>query len=190
MANKKRIDLLSQAEIDDLYARPVFNHEERHLYFSLAQEEIPVATQYSNERTQLYFILQLGYFKAKQQFFPFNIEDVREDAHYVNELYLNNKAILSSKVSREYSRKQKEDILQLCNYKQFSEENAEDIRQYLCGLLQIYPKAHNALRQLIVHFNQCNIMIPAYRTLQDLFTSAYRIEKKRLDELCRSGESL
>lgn len=186
MANKKRIDLLSQAEIDDLYARPVFNKEERCLYFSLTHKEFTVAMQYSNERTQLYFILQLGYFKAKQQFYSFNLEEVIEDARTVNELYLKNKAILSGRISREYSAVQRETILRLCGYEQFSEKNAKQIMQHLGGLLQIYPKAHNALRQLMVHFNQGNIIIPAYRTLQDLFTSAYRVEKERLDKLMQS----
>ncbi len=64
--NKKRIDLLSPVEIEDLYSRPTFNDEERFLYFTLNKEEISSAMNYSNERTRLYFILQLGYFKAKQ----------------------------------------------------------------------------------------------------------------------------
>ena len=37
--NKKRIDLLPQAEIDDLYERPIFNDEERLLYFTLNEKE-------------------------------------------------------------------------------------------------------------------------------------------------------
>ncbi|GEM_PF-5793029 len=37
--NKKRIDLLSQAEIEDLYERPAFNDEERLLLANQWKEE-------------------------------------------------------------------------------------------------------------------------------------------------------
>jgi len=87
--NKKRIDLLPQAEIDDLYAFPIFNDEERLLYFTLNESEIVAAKRFANARTRLYFILQLGYFKAKQQFFSFTIHEVIEDAEFVNGMYLN-----------------------------------------------------------------------------------------------------
>ena len=184
--NKKRIDLLSPVEIEDLYSRPTFNDEERLLYFTLNKEEISSAMNYSNERTRLYFILQLGYFKAKQRFYSFSLDEVTEDAKYINEIYLDKKSIISGKISREYIRNQKEDILKLCNYKRFSDDNEKEITQHLCSLLKIYPKAHNALRQLIVHFNQCDIILPKYRTLQNLFTKAYRIEKKRLDDVMLS----
>lgn len=82
--NNKRINLLSPAEIDDLYARPVFNEEERMLYFTLNQEEINIAMHYAHPRTRLYFMLQLAYFKAKQQFYAFNFEDVIEDARHAH----------------------------------------------------------------------------------------------------------
>ncbi len=184
--NKKRIDLLSQAEIEDLYARPVFNDEERLLYFTLDEKEMSAVMHHENERTRLYFILQLGYFKAKQRFYSFDLDEVVEDAEYVNDIYCDKKAVMSGKITREYLKNQREDILKLCDYQLFSDDHEEKITDHLCGLLKIYPKAHNALRQLILHFNQRSIILPTYRTLQDLFTKAYRIEKNRLDDLMLS----
>ena len=184
--NNKRIDLLSPAEIEDLYVRPVFNDEERLLYFTLNEQETCAAMNYSNERTRLYFILQLGYFKAKQRFFSFSLDEVITDAEYVSAIFLYKKISISGKISREYIKKQKEDVLILYDYKQFSAGNEKEITQHLCGLLKIYPKAHNTLRQLMVHFNQCHIILPKYRTLQNLFTKAYGIEKKRLNEVMSS----
>ncbi|NJR65276.1 MAG: DUF4158 domain-containing protein, partial [Leptolyngbyaceae cyanobacterium CRU_2_3] len=72
MDELKRIQLLTDAEISDLYDRPDFNKEEREFFFTLNQAEEKLLTHYRNARTQVYFILQLGYFKAKQQFFDIN----------------------------------------------------------------------------------------------------------------------
>ena len=65
MDETKRIQLLTDVEISDLYDRPDFNSEERELFFALNQAEEKVLSQYRNARTRVYFILQLGYFKAK-----------------------------------------------------------------------------------------------------------------------------
>ena len=184
--NKKRIDLLPQAEIDDLYERPVFNDEEKLLYFTLTKTESISAMRYTNVRTRLYFILQLGYFKAKQQFYSFHIDEVIEDAAFVNNIYLNGESILSGRIARDYVKKQRDDILKLCCYRLFSDDTKEQVTSHLCSLIKIYPKYHNALRQLIIYFDKNNIVLPNYRALQDLFTKVCSIERNRLNDLMSS----
>lgn len=171
--NKERIDLLPQAEIEDLYGRPIFNDEEKLLYFTLTESESLATMKYAKVRTRLYFILQLGYFKAKQQFYSFNIDEVAEDAKFVNNVFLNGKSILSGKITREYAKNQRDAILKLCCYRLLSDDTEEQVTSHLCSLIKIYPKYHNALRQLIIYFDQNNIVLPNYRVLQDLFTKAY-----------------
>lgn len=83
MTNLKRIYLLSEAEIDELYARPIFNQEERELYFDLNKAELDVLDQLTTTKTRLYFILQLGYFKAKYQFFTFSLDEVNDDVTFL-----------------------------------------------------------------------------------------------------------
>ena len=83
MTNLKRIYLLPEAEIADLYARPVFNQNEQQLYFELTQVELDTLGQFGTIKTKVHFILQLAYFKAKNQFFTFTFDDVRADVDYV-----------------------------------------------------------------------------------------------------------
>ena len=71
----KRIHLLSRVEVDELYARPNFNANEQRLYFTLTFTEREVLAQFSKTKTRIFFILQLGYFKAKQQFFNFSLNE-------------------------------------------------------------------------------------------------------------------
>src|SRR6266576_3644267 len=83
MTNLKRIYLLPEAEIADLYARPIFNQNEQRLYFELTQAELDIMGQFGTVRTKVHFILQLAYFKAKNQFFTFTFDGVRGDVDYV-----------------------------------------------------------------------------------------------------------
>ena len=83
MSNQKRLYLLSEAEIEEIYDRPIFNQEEQSLYFELNQNELNALDQLESIKTRLHFILQIGYFKAKQRFFKFRFEDVQNDVTYI-----------------------------------------------------------------------------------------------------------
>ena len=80
MENSKRIHLLSNTEVEELYARPKFNAHEQRLYFTLSKPEQAALARHTNTKTCVYFIFQLGYFKAKQQFFNFSFDDVSAHA--------------------------------------------------------------------------------------------------------------
>ena len=188
MANIKRISLLSEAEITDLYARPEFNPDERKLYFSINKErELEILRHYSNIKTRVYFILQLGYFKAKQRFFEFELEDVYADVKYILSNFPNDtEATLSGRISRNYISQQKNEILQLLGYQDWSPKYQHQIELHICELIRYYPKSHSALRQLLGYFDNKQIIIPSYRTLQDMFTKAFSSEEKRLNHLILS----
>lgn len=142
---------------------------------------------YSNTRTRVYFILQLGYFKAKQQFFNFNFESARNDVKFILRTYYNNKKLtLSGYLSRDYIRLQKQSILALFNYRNWSTKYEHQIESHICELLRYYPKGHSAMRQLIGYFDNQRIVIPTYRKLQDMFTKAFATEEKRLNKVILS----
>ena len=66
---KDRITILEDAEIEELYGRPRFTHDERVHYFALTPEERAVADGHYRLASRVLFILQAGYFKAKTLFF-------------------------------------------------------------------------------------------------------------------------
>ena len=61
---KDRITILEDAEIEELYGRPRFTHDERVHYFALTPEERAVADGHYSMASRVLFILQAGYFKA------------------------------------------------------------------------------------------------------------------------------
>ena len=84
MYSHDRINLLSDAEIEAIYALPVFNEVEQALYFEFSDQEMAYAKKYRTIKLQLYFLLSLGYFKAKQRFYATDlIIGSAQDAQYI-----------------------------------------------------------------------------------------------------------
>ncbi len=83
----KRLIILSSAEIDALYGRPRFTQQERAEYFALSDSEKAALGQLHSLKSRVFFILQLGYFKARCMFFLFSLRDVEEDVAYIRERY-------------------------------------------------------------------------------------------------------
>lgn len=70
-AHSRRLSILSAAEINDLYGLPNFTQDERSLYFDLSARESAVVGLVRTASVAMHLILQLGYFKAKSQFFVY-----------------------------------------------------------------------------------------------------------------------
>jgi hypothetical protein len=84
----RRLKILGQDEIDEIYGLPRFSDEERELYFALTlSEEAALIEELHSTKSKTTFILQLGYFKARRMFFIFTAKDVTADLNYVTNLY-------------------------------------------------------------------------------------------------------
>jgi hypothetical protein len=82
MKEQKRLRILGDDEIEAIYGRPRFTPEERIQYFSLSQAEAELLTELRSVKSQTYFVLQLGYFKAKHLFFTFDLNEVEPDMQF------------------------------------------------------------------------------------------------------------
>src|SRR6266850_8310666 len=71
----KRLRILGDEEIDALYGRPRFTPDERQEYFAFSPPELTALEQFRSHPSRLYCMLQLGYFKARQQFFVFSLRE-------------------------------------------------------------------------------------------------------------------
>jgi TnpA family transposase len=182
LENIKRIQLLSNAEVEELYIRPEFNVHEQLLYFTLTPSERDALTQFSNTKTRIFFILQLGYFKARQQFFNFSLEDVSNDVQFIANIYYSDLSsiLLTGRISRDYIRRQRQVILSLFDYCAWISDLVQEIQIHIGDLLRYYPKGHSAFRQLLAYFDRRKIIIPSYTTFQDIFSQAFSDEDKRL----------
>jgi hypothetical protein len=79
----RRLDILSAREITDLYGLPSFTDEERRLYFDLSPAEQAAVDAVHTRAAAVHMVLQLGYFKAKRQFFIYDPETVGDDIRHI-----------------------------------------------------------------------------------------------------------
>jgi hypothetical protein len=84
MSNKERLNLLTDAEIEDIYSRPKFNdNNERDYFFTFNEREHKLLKKYASIKSKIFFILQIGYFKATQQFYKFSLNKVEDDVNFI-----------------------------------------------------------------------------------------------------------
>ena len=74
-------------------------------------------------------------------------------------------------------------ILSFFNYRNWSPEYTPEIESHISDLLRYYPKGHSAFRQLLAYFDHQKIIIPSYRTLQEMFGRAFNAEEKRMNAI-------
>ena len=174
MYSPDRIQLLSDEEIDTIYAIPTFNDPERALYFDLNETEKVLLKKYRTVKAKIYFIRTLGYFKAKQQLYRSDLlQSNPTDTQYIMEKYFATSSSLSSgEVDKKTYGKIKTDLLVAFGYQEWSIQLTSTLQLHIGELLKLHPKIHDALRQLLIYFDSHQILLPSYRTLQDLFTTA------------------
>lgn len=87
---QKRLQILGDDEIENLYGLPRFTPEEQMEYFTLLPKEFATIEQLPRIRSRIYTILQLGYFKARHLFFTFSFSIVETDIKHIQERYFPN----------------------------------------------------------------------------------------------------
>jgi Domain of unknown function (DUF4158) len=114
----RRRKILTADELDALYGRPTFTPEERLDYFALSQPEQEALKEFRTVKARVAFVLQLGYFKAKQIFVPCDLAETHEDLAYILAAYFPTTPLEDRRPLNKRTRlKQHHLILALCNYR-------------------------------------------------------------------------
>ena len=75
-SDSRRLSILTAQEIDDLYGLPRFSEDDRRLYFDLNPTERELVDGVFTLSVAVHLVLQLGYFKAKRQFYAYSVDEV------------------------------------------------------------------------------------------------------------------
>lgn len=101
-SSTKRIRILPENEVDDLFARPDFNNDERLIWFELNQQEQSCLQGKRSFASKIDFMIQLGYFKSKHQFFNFTLNEVKGDVSYIIDRFYKDEKLTDIKVGSIY----------------------------------------------------------------------------------------
>ena len=178
-----RLAILTASEIDDLFGLPCFTDEDRRLYFDLSAVEREAAMAYTFA-VSAHFVLPLGYFKAKQQFFIYEPEAVLEDLRHIVERHFPDQDLARvprpSKPTRLW---QPQSILPWMRYR-FGDHTARPERERKAQRsARLSARPIFLLREMLQHLSQARIVAPAYKSWQDMVGQVVTGERDRISQM-------
>lgn len=184
-----RLTILTPKELQAFYGLPEFTEEERDTYFVLDQREKQAMNEYRTFTAKTYFILQLGYFKAKKQFFVFDLKTVTDDAAYILHRHFPHVTALSdSTISKPTRLAQQAEILRLFDYQMCSKEWKQNLQEKANELVTIYTKPIYIFKELVNFLEHHRVVLPGYSFLQEnVIGRAITDEQNRLEKAVRTG---
>jgi TnpA family transposase len=179
-SDSHRLTILTAEEVEDLFGFPRFSDEDRHLYFDLSKLEraavdaytVPVAT---------HLILQLGYFKAKWQFFYDEQNNASADLRYILSRYFPGRNAASIKPpSRPTRLAHQQVILKLFDYRLCETAAKDDLERKAQRTAMLSTQPVYILREMLQHLTNQRIVIPTYTFLQDMVGRVVTYERNRI----------
>ena len=181
LTTERRLSILSSEELADIYDLPVFDAEERDVYFTLSSQEARCLQDLHTLKSRVIFCLQLGYFKAKQLFFSFDLAEVAEDLQHILDRYFVGQVLSNTKPLNKRTRlKQQRLILDLCSYRACQQEERELIEQKARDLARSLVKPNTLFRELLRFLEDQGICLPGYSSMQNMIAAALGFEQQRL----------
>jgi len=137
--------------------------------------------------SQVTFLLQLSYFKAKQLFFAVRFEEVAEDVAYLLARYFpqasradlrppNKRTVLHHHVL----------ILRLFGYRTCAARERDHMAQRASQAARLGSKPVYVFRELLQCLTEQRIVVPGYTVLQDIVGTALTAEQGRLEGILRT----
>jgi len=178
---QNRLQILDDTEIAALYDRPCFTPEERSLYFTLTQPERDARAGLRALPSQLYFMLQLAYFKDKQRFFSFTFADAAADVAYLlAQEGLPPAATDFASLDRRTIGHQRRLILTLFRYRHCGPAERQQILTCAQQAARRTCRPVYIFREIIQYLLAQRIVLPSYTVLQDLVGKVLTEEQQRL----------
>ena len=180
----KRLTILSEAEKLALYGLPDFDDFQRAEYFDLTDAERALVHQRKGLSEQVYCLLQIGYFKAKQAFFNFSLQEAPpEDITFVLQRYFPTTTLTPQPVRESEYYAQRYAIATLFGFHLWSAAHRPRLAEKAIQLARRDVTATFILTEMIAFLNAEKIVRPGYTTLQTIIGDALTAERRRVEQM-------
>jgi Domain of unknown function (DUF4158) len=183
LPQSERLQALSPEEYELLWGQPVFSDSDRDLFFQLNSREQQFLGQLRTPRTKANFLLQLGYFRARQRFFSLDLALVADDLDHLTGRYLDGAAIATLNISKHTRQQQLAWILEHFGFQSLSPAMRSDLEARALRTARICGRPLYIMRDLVDFLRRERVVLPGYTTLQDIVRGALTIERQRLGDV-------
>ncbi len=183
-AESRRLSILTVQEADDLYRLPRFTEDERHLHFDLSPAERDLVDGVHTISVAAHLVLQLGYFKAKRQFFVYALDVVQDDLGHVLRRYFPTRNVAEIKALSKPTRlEQQQVILKLFGYHACDAAAKSKLEQKAQRVAKLSTQPIFILREVLQYLTNQRIVAPGYTYLQDMVGRTVSGERRRIIRL-------
>jgi len=186
-SKNERLAVLLPAEQYALYGLPDFDDAQRLDYLGLSESQLALASSRTDLHYQVWCILQIGYFKAKQTFFRFAWEDVPDDLAFVLSRYFPGQTFEPRSISKRERYTQRALIAYLFGYRLWSSDFLEQLTRQAQQIVRRDVTPGFIVAELISFLNEHKVERPGYTTLQTVISQVLSAERQRLAELLSSS---
>ena len=173
----ERLNILSSQEQFALYGLPDFDDSQRMEYFIFTEQEVALVLDQRSVHAQVYCALQIGYFKAKQAFFQFSWDEVKDDCAFILTRYFNDLAFLPIPITKHEYYAQRALIVDLFGYRLWAADFLPALVERATQVVSRDVTPSFILVELIAYLNDQKIVRPGYTTLQSLISETLSIER-------------
>ena len=178
------LSILTIQEVNDLYDLPRFTEEDRHIYFDLSPAEQELVDGVFTVSVAVHLILQLGYFKAKRQFFVYELGSIMEDVDHILRRNFSARGRIEIKsASRSTRLEQQQIILKLFDYRFCDAAAKKELEGKAQRMAMLSAQPVFILREALQYLAQRRIVAPGYTYLQDMVGRTVSGERLRITRL-------
>jgi TnpA family transposase len=184
VTDSRRLSILTAQEVDDLFGLPRFIEEDRQLHFDLSPAERELLDGVFTISVSAHLVLQLGYFKAKRQFFVYALEAVAADLEHILRRYFPMRRVAEIKTLSKPTRlEQQRLILKLFDYQLCTAAAKVELEQKARRVAMLSAQPVFILRELLQYLAHRRVITPGYSYLQDMIGQTVAGELFRITDL-------
>jgi hypothetical protein len=182
--DSRRLSILSGQEIESLYGLPRFTEDDRQVFFDLSPVEREVAETVHAISTAVQLTLQLGYFKARRQFFVYTREVVLDDLEHIRGRYFPDRELADVKALSKPTRLEHQRIiLKLFDYQSCDHRAKAALEKKAQRAAALSTQPIFILRGVLQYLVHQRIVAPGYTYLQDMVGRVVSGERRRITRL-------
>lgn len=181
--NSKRLSILLDSEINELYSPPSLTPEQSRHYFSLNDIELQSFNRLQDRYSRVYFVLLLGYFKIKPVITNFTFSQVKNDFKFVASEYFPGEKFKQRNLDPSQKTRLYRRVFSLVDYKSFSYDVRISLQKEASHITTISIESRYILDECIAYLSRNKIAIPKYSILQRVISTAVNNEKGRINKL-------
>lgn len=188
MAIEKRIKILTEAEIADLFGPPVLNENDQRFFFTLNDHELAISQKIRRRDQRCMFTVLLGYFKVKPITLSPGYHQIKHDVKYVCSEVFPGPGLRPFNLTQKSRVRIYQRIYELTNHHRWENElHSAALTTDLSEHAQVWAQPRSLFDRAIEYLSAQQISIPGYSVLQDIISGVVGVSN---DQLIRQLEDL